>query len=84
MITNDVIVVCAVVGAVVVVKLIKGPFGQAIADRVRGNAPPDQAVVDELEMVKTRLAEVEERLDFAERLLAKSEQTERLPGRGTT
>ena len=79
---NDTIVVIAIVLAVVLVKLIKGPLGQAIADRLRGTAPPDPGVLDELEAVKTRLAEVEERLDFAERMLAQGEQARRLPGRG--
>jgi hypothetical protein len=88
---NDVIGLIAVVGgliaivmAVALVKVFRGPFGQAIADRVRGTALPDHAGVDELEAVKARLAEVEERLDFAERMLAKGERAERLPGRGTT
>jgi hypothetical protein len=81
---NDVLVVFLVVAAVVMVKLLKGPLGHAIADRLRGAAPPDSTLVDELETVKARLAEVEERLDFAERLLAKGEQAGRLPGRGDT
>ena len=79
---NDTIVVIAIVLAVVLVKLIKGPLGQAIADRLRGTAPPDPGVLDELEAVRTRLAEVEERLDFAERMLAQGEQAQRLSGRG--
>ena len=79
---NDTIALLAVVMAVVMVKLFKGPLGQAIADRFRGTAPPDPGVLDELEAVKTRLAEVEERLDFAERMLAQGNQAERLPGRG--
>jgi hypothetical protein len=35
-------------------------------------------VLDEVEALKHRLAEVEERLDFAERLLAKERETDRL------
>jgi hypothetical protein len=81
---NDLIAIVAVVVAIIVVKLLKGPVGQALADRLRGAPPVDPGVLDELEAVKTRLAEVEERLDFAERMLAKGEQAERLPGRGTT
>jgi len=38
-----------------------------------------QARLVELEAVADRLADVEERLDFAERLLAKSRDVERLP-----
>lgn len=79
---NDTIALIAIILAVVLVKIVKGPLGQAIADRLRGTAPPDPGLLDELEAVKTRLAEVEERLDFAERMLAQSEQAERLPGRG--
>jgi hypothetical protein len=80
-VNNDVIVILAIVLAVMAVKLFRGPLGNALADRLRGSAPPDPGVLEELEQMKTRLAEVEERLDFAERLLAQSEQAERLPGR---
>jgi hypothetical protein len=38
------------------------------------------ALLGEVDQLKTRLAEVEERLDFAERLLARRESTEQLPG----
>lgn len=82
MLNNDMIALIAIIAAVVLVKLFKGPLGQAIADRLRGTAPPDPRVLDELEAVKMRLAEVEERLDFTERMLAHGEQAERLPGRG--
>ena len=78
---NDVIVILAIVLAVMAVELFRGPLGNALADRLRGSAPPDPGVLEELEAMKGRLAEVEERLDFAERMLAKSEQAERLPGR---
>jgi len=80
-VNNDVIVILAIVLAVMAVKLFRGPLGNALADRLRGSAPPDPGVLEELEAMKGRLAEVEERLDFAERMRAKSEQAERLPGR---
>jgi hypothetical protein len=53
------------------------PIGKAIADRVRhGKSPlpaaePDAAVYEELDHLRAELGEVQERLDFAERLLAK-------------
>lgn len=81
---NDTIALIAIIAAVVFVKLLKSPLAQGIADRLRGKAPPDPGVLDELDAVRTRLAEVEERLDFAERMLARGEQVERLPGRGET
>jgi hypothetical protein len=79
--SQDAIVILVIVIGVVAVKLLRGPLGHAIADRMRGPPPPDPAMGEELEALKGRLAEVEERLDFAERLLAKTEQAERLPGR---
>lgn len=53
------------------------PIGRALADRLRhGKAPlpapePDPAVYEELDHLRAELSEVQERLDFAERLLAK-------------
>jgi hypothetical protein len=44
-------------------------------------ATPDPEMLAEVDTLKTRLAEVEERLDFAERLLARSETPDQLPGR---
>ncbi len=59
------------IGAVII---LRGPLGKAIADRIAGrtgHAEDDlhglRAEVDEL---RARLAETEERLDFAERLLS--------------
>jgi hypothetical protein len=49
-------------------------LGKAVAKEQAGSAA-------ELEALKQRVAELEERLDFAERVLAQSEQPARLPGR---
>jgi hypothetical protein len=37
-------------------------------------------VLEELDRVRSELAELNERMDFAERLLAKTRETERLAG----
>ena len=59
--------------------VLRGPLGKAMADRIAGRtaAQPDGGLTAELdrtqgevEDLKHRLAEVEERQDFAERLLA--------------
>jgi hypothetical protein len=69
--------------------LLFGPVGTAIGRRLggRAGAPPArgeleelQARVEALESGQHRLAEVEERLDFAERLLASQREAERLQG----
>jgi hypothetical protein len=62
------------------VLIFRGPIGKAIARRLEGKAAPDSALVQQLEELELRLADVEpdrarvgdleERLDFAERLLA--------------
>lgn len=71
------------------------PVGRAFADRIRGKqASPDvdelradlteqrDVVNEELQHVRNEVAELAERLDFAERLLAQSREAQRLgPGR---
>jgi uncharacterized protein involved in exopolysaccharide biosynthesis len=61
---------------------ILGPVAQALADRLLGRRQEvsDTAVTAELQAVQDRLAELEERLDFAERLLAKGREAEQLSG----
>jgi F0F1-type ATP synthase membrane subunit b/b' len=65
-----------------IVKILTGPIGRVIAERLRRAPPqqPDPALASEVDTLRTRLAEVEERLDFAERLLASARQADQLPG----
>ena len=64
-------------------KIFTGPLGRAIADRVSGRrreGAPDQVLGAEVDQLRDRLAEVEERLDFAERLLARRADADQIPG----
>ncbi len=71
------------------VGLLFGPIGSALARRIGGRPEPGDAhaeieetraqVRDEVDDLRNRLAEVEERLDFAERLLALGRQADQLP-----
>ena len=71
------------------VGVLFGPVGSALARRLAGRPEPDdnQAEIDEMrtrmtdevEDLRHRLGEVEERLDFAERLLAHGRQADQLP-----
>ena len=71
------------------VGLLFGPIGSAVARRIGGRPDPGDAhaeieeiralVTDETGDLRNRLAEVEERLDFAERLLAHGRQADQLP-----
>ena len=75
-------VIVAVALTVGLVKIFRGSLGAAIAERVRGGVRPaeDPALAADVEQLRGRLAEVEERLDFAERLLAQVREADQLPG----
>jgi F0F1-type ATP synthase membrane subunit b/b' len=75
-------VIVTVVLAVAMVKTFKGPIGAAIAERIRGHGDQaeDPVLAADVEQLRGRLAEVEERLDFAERLLAQAREADQLPG----
>ena len=64
--------------------ILRGPVGRALARRIEGQAsePVDlEPVLHELDEIRTRMAELEERQDFTERLLAREREQvpERLP-----
>lgn len=66
--------------------ILRGPLGQAIAHRLREGGGGDprlredlDALRGELDDVRQQLAESQERLDFAERLLARRPDGEQLP-----
>ena len=71
------------------VGLLFGPIGSALARRLAGRPEPADVsheidevraqVREEADDLRSRLAEVEERLDFAERLLAHGRQADQLP-----
>ena len=70
---------------------IFGAGGAALGDRLRGRREPDQLLAEEvdtlreqmrqLEKMQPRLVELEERVDFAERLLAQPQQPARVGAR---
>ncbi len=64
------------------------PVGRAFARRIEGRSSgPDERVtemerrISELEARDAHVAELEDRLDFAERMLAQQRELERLPER---
>ena len=60
--------------------ILTGPIGRALADRLRGRQPPreDAGTAAEVEALQGRLVELEERLDFAERLHTESRQADQI------
>jgi hypothetical protein len=70
-------------GGGVVAAVSFSPIGRAIADRIRGRvgaSGTDPLLLEELDRMRQEMAELQERVDFAERLLAQGKQSERLPG----
>lgn len=81
-----VIVMFAIIG-VPAMFMWGAPIARAIARRIEGGRGVDPGDLDamrgeleELRVLPARVAELEERLDFAERLLTRQEGAERLPG----
>jgi hypothetical protein len=70
-------------GAIALAVVLRGPVGQALARRLAGDdaGAPGEEVLQHLDDMRARLGELEERLDFAERVLAQTDQAARLPGR---
>ncbi len=63
--------------------LAVSPVGKAIAERIRGGgaiAAPDPELLNEVEALRHEVAELAERVDFAERLLARKDGAQELPG----
>jgi hypothetical protein len=70
---EGVLFIIIVFGGGMVFLLSKSEIGRAVADRIRGEgAPPvaDTAMVEEVERLRGDVAELQERMEFAERLLA--------------
>jgi len=59
------------------------PIGKAYAERIRAKthemAPPDPQVLGEIDDLRAQVAELHERVDFAERLLAERREQPQLP-----
>ncbi len=82
---TEVLFVVIVFGGGMLWLLSRTAIGQALADRIRGGggsryAPPDPAVLEELDRLRVEVAELGERMDFAERLLAARREGAPLPG----
>ena len=62
----------------------RGPIGQAMARQLAGHSadePSDEILElrEQVDLLRTELGDVQERLDFAERLLARGRDPERIP-----
>jgi hypothetical protein len=80
----DLIAVILLFGGGTLFLLAVSPIGRAFAERIKGRPPAaadpgaQEALRTELQEVRREVAELVERVDFMERLLAKSRDAERL------
>jgi hypothetical protein len=79
---EDILAIILIFGGGTLIGVSFSPVGRAIADRIRGitsEPVPDPAIYDELERMRGEMSELQERVDFTERLLAKSREQAQLP-----
>ncbi len=74
---EDFFIPTMIVGGVVTAIVLRGPVGRALARRIEGDGivPPD--VLGEVDEMRQRMLELEERVDFAERMMARPREAER-------
>ena len=82
-----IVVPTAVAFSIAAAAILRGPFGQALGKRMGGGSIRDtqaetEALHADVDGLRERLSEVEERLDFAERMLAQQPRKEALPPEG--
>jgi hypothetical protein len=80
---EDFIIPTVIVGSALAAYLAKTEVGKALAHRIRHGPEEIEApgVYGELDDLRNRVLELEERLDFAERMLAQPKEAERVGGR---
>ncbi len=62
-----------------VLKIIKGPIGAALARRISGSVESDGGQEEEITQLRARVAELEERMDFTERVLLQQPERSNVP-----
>jgi hypothetical protein len=91
---EDIVAIVMIFGGGTLFALSMSPVGRALADRIRGTSKhgsisdkdvdelreAQMAILDEVEAMRHEIADVNERVDFAERMLAKRDDVGALPG----
>lgn len=73
---------------IMLIVLIKSPLGRAMADRLAGRVPDSRGLSDEdidlIHQLEDRVMDLEERLEYTERLIQQQKERERLRAGGQT
>jgi hypothetical protein len=76
---EEILAIVFIFGGGTVVGLSFSPLGRALAERLRGKRhTPDPEILAELDQLRQDVTEIQERLDFAERLLSREREAGRL------
>ncbi|HKV75179.1 MAG TPA: hypothetical protein VJN95_11710 [Gemmatimonadales bacterium] len=78
---EDILAIILIFGGGTAIGLAFSPVGRALAERIRGGAQvgaTDPVVFEELEQMRQEMAELNERVDFTERLLSKAREAGQL------
>jgi hypothetical protein len=79
---EDILAIVFIFGGGTAICLAFSPVGRALAERIRrrdARNEPDPAVQEELAQLREDMTELQERVDFAERVLAQRSESNRLP-----
>ena len=79
---EGVLAIILIFGGGTTILLSFSPVGRALAARIRGEvpvAPPDPELRADLEQLRHDVADLQERLDFTERVLSQRPDPARLP-----
>jgi hypothetical protein len=76
---EDFAIPVGIISAIAIAVVLRGPVGKALGKRLAGETDgQNEALLQELDEVRQRMGELEERLDFTERVLAQSQEAARL------
>lgn len=75
---EDFFIPTMIAGTIAATVILRGPVGRALARRIEGDAPASPEFLGEVDDLRQRVLEMEERLDFAERMIARPKEDERI------
>jgi len=84
---EDILAIILIFGGGTAIAIAFSPIGKAIADRIRGRGiegETDPALLAEMDEMRAQLSELQERMDFSERLLAKGREAGSIEGGGAS
>lgn len=82
---EDILAIILIFGGGTAIAISFSPIGRAIAERIRGHSvqsEPDPGMLADMDDLRTQMSELQERVDFTERLLAQDREARPLGSGG--